>query len=129
MPFTTDIEISPILEREGRTLWKVIEPLNFHSVKTGKNYVVPAGTVTDLASGLITAASAAAILHDHLYERGIHFKQIKDQHEADDVFYEAMIDTGVPMWRAQSYYWAVRMFGWRYYKNPLTTAKIAEAPK
>ena len=116
MPFTTEIDISPISETGFRTRWKVIQPLNFYSVTTGKNYVVPAGETTDLASGLVMAASAAAILHDHLYERGIHFKQIKDQREADNVFDEAMIDTGVPQWRAQSYYWAVRMFGWRYYK-------------
>jgi len=129
MPFTTPIDLSPISEGELSTLWIVEQPLNFHSVNTEKNYVVPAGTLTDLASGFARAASAAAILHDHLYQRGIHFKQIKDQQEADDVFYEAMIDTGVPQWRAWAYYWAVRMFGWRYYKNPLITAKTAVAPK
>jgi len=116
VPFTTVIDISPIGEGEFKTLWIVEQPLNFHSVNTAKNYVVPAGTLTDLASGFATGASAAAILHDHLYQRGIHFKQIKDKAEADDIFYEAMISTGVPQWRAWMYFLAVRMFGWRYYK-------------
>ena len=117
MPFTTEIKISPIMEGEWRTLWKVVEPLNFHSVNTGKNYIVPAGTITDLASGLIAAASAAAILHDHLYSRGEHFKQVKDRAECDEVFFEAMQDSGVPLWRCWMYFGMVRIAGWQFYKR------------
>lgn len=116
MPFTTEIKISPMVEGNWRTLWKVVEPLNFHSERTGKNYIVPAGTMTDLASGFVVAASAAAILHDALYERGHHFNQIKDRDEADEIFFEAMVDSGVPLWRAWAYFSAVRLVGWRYYK-------------
>jgi hypothetical protein len=66
MPFTTAIIISPVSENSWRTTWKVLEPLNFHSNKFHKNYVVPKGTVTDLKSGLAPNCSAAAIVHDHL---------------------------------------------------------------
>lgn len=116
MPFTTDVVISPINENGFRTRWRVVAPLNFHSDKLNKNYVVPKDTITDLASGLIASASAAAIVHDHLYDMGRKFKQVKDRTEADEVFLDAMIDSGVPLWRAWLYYYAVRVFGQRYYK-------------
>jgi len=116
VPFTTEIKITPMIEGQWRTLWKVTEPLNFYSEKFGKNYVVPAGTFTDLASGLIPAASAAAILHDHLYKDGHRLKQIKNRDEADEVFFEAMEETGVPLWRCWAYFSAVRLFGWQFYK-------------
>ena len=116
MPFTTEILISPIGE-ELRTEWRIIEPLNFHSNIFNKNYVVPKGEVTDLASWLITAASAAAIVHDHLYKFGLKFKQIENRKEADTVFYEAMLDTGVYKIRAIAYYYAVRLFGWQFFNN------------
>lgn len=117
MPFTTPVIISPISEDGIRTIWQVVEPLNFYSEKFGKNYVVPAGTVTDLASGFIAAASAAAIVHDHLYEDGLRLKQIEDRDEADEVFFEAMVDSGVPLWRCWLYLTAVRIFGWAAYKS------------
>lgn len=116
MPFTTEILISPIGE-ELRTQWRVVSPLNFYSNKFNKNYIVPKGEVTDLASWLITTASAAAIVHDHLYKFGLKFKQIESRKEADMVFYEAMLDTGVHIIRALSYYYAVRVFGRKFFNN------------
>jgi uncharacterized protein DUF1353 len=116
MPFTTAVLISPIAENGFRTVWRVHEPLNFHSDKFGKNYVVPKDTVTDLANGIIPAAAAASLLHDHLYERGVHFRQVKSRAEADDVFFEAMLDSGVPLWRCWTYFLLVRAFGTRFYK-------------
>ena len=118
MPFTTPIVISPISEDGFRTRWRVVEPLNFHSEKFGKNYIVPAGTITDLASGLVSAASAAAIVHDHLYAEGNRLHQIADRDEADEVFFEAMVDSGVPLWRCWAYFSAVRLFGWQFYQPP-----------
>jgi hypothetical protein len=114
MPFTTPVIISPINEIRRVTIWKVIEPLNFYSMRYKKNYVVPAGSITDLKSSLVKNASAAAIVHDHLYGRGFHYKQIKDRKEADQVFLEAMLDSGVTKTRALFYYWAVRVCGHRY---------------
>lgn len=117
MPFTTEIVISPISEDGFRTRWEVREPLNFYSEKFQKNYVVDKDFVTDLASGIIAAASAAAIVHDWLYRNGVYYKQIEDRGEADDVFFEAMSTTGVPLWRCWVYYLAVRSLGWRYYES------------
>lgn len=117
MPFTTAVKITPMAEGQWRTLWKVVEPLNFYSEKFGKNYVVPADTCTDLASGIVPAASAAAIVHDHLYQAGRKYHLIEDRSEADEVFFEAMLDSGVPLWRCWSYFAAVRAFGWRYYND------------
>lgn len=114
MPFTTPILISPIAEDGFRTRWRVIEPLNFYSETFHKNYIVPAGSETDLASGFIAAASAAAVLHDHLYGAGHRLKQVEDRAEADSVFFEAMESTGVPLWRCWAYFAAVRLFGWSY---------------
>jgi Protein of unknown function (DUF1353) len=99
------------------TIWKVVEPLNFYSKHYKKNYVVPAGSITDLKSSLVKNASAAAIVHDHLYSRGLHFKQIKYREEADQVFLEAMLDSGVTKARALLYYWGVRLCGHRYLKK------------
>lgn len=117
MPFTTPVKIEPIREDGLRTRWRVSEALNFYDENFKKNYVVPAGSITDLASGILPAASAAAIVHDHLYDDGERLRQVKDRSEADLVFLDAMLDTGVPLWRAWSYYFAVRAWGWRFYKS------------
>jgi hypothetical protein len=116
MPFTTEIKISPIGKAGFRTKWRFAERLNFHSERFGKNYVVDKGFVTDLAIGLVAAAAAAAIVHDWLYQFGVHYRQIAARAEADEVFFEAMVDTGVPLWRCWAYFLAVRIFGWRFFK-------------
>lgn len=116
MPFTVWPKIEPVSEAGVRTRWRLVEPMNFWSERNGKNYVVPAGTITDLASGILSAASAASIVHDHLYADGHRLKQIKNRAEADNVFFEAMESSGVPLWRCWAYYLAVRAFGWRFYK-------------
>ena len=116
MPFTVMPVITPISENGIRTRWRVVEPMNFYSEKFRRNFVVPADTITDLASGLFSAAAAASILHDHLYEDGIRLKQIKNWSEADEVFFEAMLDTGVPLWRCWLYFGAVRIFGKSFYQ-------------
>jgi hypothetical protein len=77
--------------------------------------VVPAGTVTDLASvpRLLWAIfpphgryAKAAIVHDYLYAQAIGTKA-----EADSIFNEAMAVLGVPKWRRRAMYAAVRWFG------------------
>jgi hypothetical protein len=77
--------------------------------------VVPAGTVTDLASvpRLLWVIlpphgrwAKAAIIHDYLYANGIGTKEF-----ADRVFLEAMEILGVPKTKRTLMYWAVRLFG------------------
>lgn len=116
MPFTVKPLIKPLSENRIRTRWRVIKPANFHSERTGKNYVVPAGTVTDLASGLFPSASGPSILHDHLYGDGKRLRQVTDRREADEIYFEAMESEGVPMAICWAHYLAVRWFGARYYK-------------
>ena len=77
--------------------------------------VIPAGTVTDLASvpRVLWVVfpphgryAKAAIIHDYLYEHGIETKEY-----ADKVFLEAMETLGVPRIQRTLMYWAVRLFG------------------
>lgn len=113
------IHISPPLIGGGK--WQTGLPLNYYSAARKKNYVVDAGFTTDLASvprwlPLTYAifggeAPAAAVVHDWLYRYGKRYRQIADREEADDVFYEAMLDTGVPNWKAAVMHAAVRLFG------------------
>lgn len=122
MPFTTDIKLRPPLTSGRR--WLVEEPMNYCSPATGKNYVVDAGFATDLASvprlPLTYAlfggeAAAAAVVHDWLYRHGKRYRQIKERWEADQVFFEAMRETGVSVWKATAMFYAVRLFGGRFF--------------
>lgn len=123
MPFTTLIEVAP--PGDHLRLWVTLEPLNYRSAFFKRNYVVEAGFETDLASvprlPFLYAvfggeAAAAAIVHDWLYRHGKRYKQIDSREEADDVFYEAMLDTGVSPWKAAIMHAAVRLFGGRYFR-------------
>ena len=118
MPFTTPVKLLvPLIEGDE---WETIEPLNFRSELRQKHYVVPANFKTDLASHWTVrgSANAPAVLHDWLYRNGIAFRQIEDREEADDVFLEAMIATGVPVAKAKAMYWAVRQFGGYNFQFP-----------
>jgi len=126
MPFTTEIKVAVPNDEHGTPLWRVLEPLNFHSEKFSKHYVVPAGFLSDLASvprvpilWLVAGrvGNAAAIVHDWLYNYGVKFKQIADRAEADEIFFEAMVDCRVPLWRAWAMFGAVRLFGAANFKD------------
>jgi hypothetical protein len=118
MPFTTPIWISvPVLEGG---FFETVEPLNYYSLARQKNYVVPSGYSTDLASvprlpvvfwWVGRRGDAAAIIHDWLYEMGIKFKQIKTRLEADDLYLEVLLDSRVPWATAYAMYAGVRAFG------------------
>lgn len=77
--------------------------------------IVPAGTVTDLASvpRLLWVIfpphgryAKAAIIHDYLYANAVRTRAF-----ADKVFLEAMEVLGVPKTKRMLMYWAVRLFG------------------
>lgn len=121
MPFTTDVILKAPLDESGKEiLWEVYEPFNFYSRRYKKNYVVPKGWKTDLASvprlPLVYLwyggrGNAAGVLHDHLYKEGMQLKQIKSRMEADKVFLEAMLSTEVDKKTAEAMYNAVRLHG------------------
>ena len=92
-----------------------------------KAVVVPKGMDTDLASipaivpnwiaRKVDAHIEASIVHDWLYNYGVKFKQIADRAEADEIFFEAMVDCRVPLWRAWVMFGAVRRFGAAHFKD------------
>lgn len=84
---------------------------------------VPAGTLTDGASvprifwnllGPYGDYFRSAVIHDYLYS------PMNDEFtrwEADQIFLEAMYNDGVPWYRRNTIYAAVRAFGWKAFKG------------
>ena len=105
--------------------WRVIHPLVYRSDLAQTVFVVPEGFTTDFASVpriplayLLTAdhAHIAAVIHDFLY-----VEQTVSRKMADDVFYEAMLVSGEPKWRAYAMWLAVRAAGgfvWNSHEAP-----------
>lgn len=125
MPFTTEIALSaPLDERRGS--WKTLQPLNFRSEKFQKHFVVPAGFESDLASvprvpivyWLVGGrGAAAAVLHDWLYRNGVRFNQIGKRVEADQVYFEALVDTRVPLYCCWAMFAGVRLGGRKAFRG------------
>ena len=83
--------------------------------ENGGQIRVPKGFKTDFASiprgfrWLVTGHDGTrkpAVIHDYLYRNGA-----GNRKDADLVFRAAMRDTGVPAWKRNLCYWAVRMGG------------------
>lgn len=114
--FVTRLEVELIADdkNDGRGVWRVTLPLVYESDIAGK-ITVPAGFVTDFASVpripvaywlAGDTAHEAAVIHDFLYTAGE-----TSRATADAVLREAMAVSGVPEWRRQVMYLAVRLFG------------------
>lgn len=97
--------------------WRLLAPLRYRSAVLGDVVTVPVGTITDMASVpraplmfWLTGDTARrpAVVHDYLYATHAHPRAI-----ADAVFLEAMGVAGVPWWRRQLMYRAVRLCGHR----------------
>lgn len=83
---------------------------------------VPSGFVTDLASiprvlRLLIQVngrhSDAAIIHDWLYyKKGRVGLRTFTRKQCDDFFFEAMLESGVPKWKAWTMWSGVRVGGW-----------------
>lgn len=114
--------------REGRYCVRLLEALEYRvgSEDSAEVIVVPTGFVTDFASipwGLwnlfppLGLWARPAIIHDYLYDRGGRMPtKVYRRKEADMVFKEAMEVVGVPAWRREIMFRAVRiggMGGWR----------------
>lgn len=83
--------------------------------------MVPAGFVTDFCSSIPMVWSVipkwdkygkATVIHDYLY-----FTKEVSRKRADEIFYEAMLVSGVKKWKAKIMYQAVRLFGRSSYKK------------
>lgn len=100
-------------DKGGRPLVKILEDITY------KDITVPAGTFSDFAStpwGTWNIFppygdyAAASFVHDYLYEtKGLQGKYTRKQ--SDEIFREAMKDLGVPMWKRNIMYAAVRAGG------------------
>ena len=83
-------------------------------------FIVPAGFETDLATiprvlspffPRVGDNLPAAILHDYLYAEKMFSRKM-----ADEIFNEMMKKFGVKTWRRVMMYYAVRGFGWMFYR-------------
>lgn len=112
------------ITRDGRCTWEVLDPALVYEVGaegSGVRIVVPAGTVTDLASipwparGLLPPDGPwvkAAVVHDYLYvNRGLAGQWSREA--SDDILAEAMEVLGVPAWKRWVIHKAVRLGGKR----------------
>ena len=126
------------LEYVDGSKW-IVDALFSFLDNAGELIEVPKGTVTDFASiprffwrilpptGLY---GKAAVIHDWLYQLcGNLGGRVFDRKRCDEIFLEAMIALGVPTWKRQLMYRAVRMFGWTAWnghaKRILATGKNA----
>lgn len=108
--------------------WLLFKPLQYWTMVNGKQELieVEAGFRTDLASipklfrSLIPQNGRhrkPAVVHDYLYRRaGFHGW---DRKTCDKIFLEGMIVEGVPRWRRQVMYRAVRAGGGLIWKENL----------
>lgn len=106
--------------RHGRQLVRLLTPLTYHVGHADSDEVitVPKGYETDFASvprmfwGLIPPLGAyarPAIIHDYLYDAGGLRRYTRKQ--CDEIFKEAMDVVGVPAWKRNLMFAAVRIGG------------------
>lgn len=85
---------------------------------------VPKGFITDFASvprifNIFILPygkhSSASLIHDWLYSQDCTLKMKRK--EADKIFLEIMKEEGVNIFKRNLMYYAVKVFGWRYYKR------------
>ncbi len=93
----------------------------------GQLIIIPKGFITDLASiprifwaidaPNDTESIAPAILHDYMYaeDSGLDYSR----HDADRIFYYALLSNGASRLTAFKYWLGVRVFGRRFYKADL----------
>lgn len=119
-------------EKIGPNLWRLNRPMLFglpNGVITVKKNFITDGASRPQATGSLCnrmsgLEAEAAVLHDWLYSRdsgpGLSRKQ------ADQLFYDAMVDGGVQKWRAKLIYAGVRMCGTGSWKKCHSIDKIKE---
>ena len=115
--------ITPLRLEDGAgesSLCTLLSTFIYDSDVLNARVTVPEGFQTDLASVprlpvvyLLTGATGneAAVIHDFLYT-----SQPCTRKQADDVFHEALLATGVPAWRAWLMWCGVRAGGAGHWK-------------
>ncbi len=115
--FTTEVCIKPYKNYYYHTC---------HDIKfsvDGKQFIIPKGFKTDLASfpkiawPIMAPAHSSlirpAIVHDWFYRKTCDFTRI----QADLIFYHMLKNDGITNLRASLMYYAVRWFGYKYYNE------------
>ena|SRR3990167_4563473 len=111
--FLTPLVVSPL--PDGKT-WRLISGFTYKNGKKG-TIVIPVGFETDFASTpwfiwwLFPPwgkYGKAAVLHDYLYKNKLSHRQW-----SDEMFFEAMVCCGTPVWKAKIIYYSVRLLGWK----------------
>lgn len=115
--FLTPVCISPFKEYHYKTC---------HPIKVkidDMSYTIPEKFETDLASiprffWIVTNPAEsnlmrAAIVHDWFYRMTCDF----NRKETDLIFYHMLINDGTPRYKAAIFYYAVRLFGWKFYNE------------
>lgn len=117
--FLSDLNVTPsnVVVR-GRRQWTLSQAFAVEILWSNGNasqLVVPRGFICDFASvprwpGTYwlfgDTVHKSAVLHDFLYSRGLY-----DRAVCDRIFLAAMVEEGIPAWRRQAMYWAVRAGG------------------
>ena len=115
----------PILQWADNGQWILVE--NFHYETPSGKFCIPAGLVTDFASvpkilrmffsyGAILSRSA--LIHDWLY-----LSSSVSRKTADVIFFDLLKIEGVNFMTRYVFYWAVRLFGGRYYNDSKVVIK------
>lgn len=120
--FLTHLEVILMDDRafNGRGSWVVDHPLVYLSSQFGL-ITVPQGFETDFASVprlplafalLGDIGHPAGVVHDWLYT-----SCELTRADADECLREAMVECGVPRWKARAMWLAVRLFGGKHYQR------------
>ena len=118
--FTENLIVSPL---DSGKEWVLRKSFHYDVGHKGSDYsiAIPTGFVTDFCSSLPIVWSIipkwdkygkATVVHDYLY-----FTREVSRKKADDIFYEAMLVSGVKRWKAKLMHWTVRVFGTSSYKK------------
>tara|TARA_Y100000310_G_scaffold319188_1_gene374154 strand:- start:3768 stop:4112 length:345 start_codon:yes stop_codon:yes gene_type:complete len=94
--------------------WKTIS--NIYVYASIESFVILSGFTTDLASKPSKSKNevVAAVVHDYIYRNNLPGWTRK---EADQLFLDIMKEDGVSFYSRYKYYWAVRAFGWKAWKD------------
>lgn len=122
MPFLTRL----VLCAEASTRWILDQDLIYQTPTDGL-ISVPRGFMCDLASiprifQLLIPVNdthrQAATLHDWLYyKKGVIGLHTYSRAQCDQMFLQAMAETGVSAWKRYAMYFAVRIGGWAAWRD------------
>lgn len=127
--FITNTCIKPMSKYVYLTCEKIYFTVN------KKIYIIPNNFETDLASiprlawivvtPMHSSLIKPAIVHDWFYRKSCDFTR----EEADLIFYHMLRNENVPVISSNIMYYAVRWFGWKFYKKDYCNEKYKKLDK